>query len=212
MSLQEALTILELTKGADRSEIRHAYARLGKIYHVETHPEEFARLREAYQTALAAVKGQETYAWDFEERGSEKQDSGKQDSEKQDSDKNVNTFRENPDNPLGENSKIPAKPENILSGTLMQTADTPPEPDLIDFLLGTDFSIENCSELTQLLYYRCRYDEISLEMNSVLLRITNLEQGIADDAQMQTSLESVAALSDHQKFLGVRWGEWKSLD
>lgn len=54
MTRQEAFRILELPDGTDRSQIRNAYSEKVKIYHVETHPEEFARLHEAYKTALRA--------------------------------------------------------------------------------------------------------------------------------------------------------------
>lgn len=56
MLLQEAFKILNLNGGASRTEIRHAYAALSKIYHVETHPEEFARLHEAYKLALSTAE------------------------------------------------------------------------------------------------------------------------------------------------------------
>ena len=55
MLLEEAYKILELPEGANRAKIRHAYANLSKLYHVETHPEEFARLHEAYKLALSAA-------------------------------------------------------------------------------------------------------------------------------------------------------------
>ncbi len=57
MLLEEAYKILELPEGANRAKIRHAYANLSKLYHVETHPEEFARLHEAYKLALSAAAG-----------------------------------------------------------------------------------------------------------------------------------------------------------
>lgn len=50
MTKKDALNILDLPENADRSQIRHAYSEKSKIYHVETHPEEFKRLHEAYKT------------------------------------------------------------------------------------------------------------------------------------------------------------------
>jgi len=43
---------LGLPEGADKAQIRHAYSERTKIYHVETQPEEFGKLHEAYKTAL----------------------------------------------------------------------------------------------------------------------------------------------------------------
>ena len=53
MTKKDALNLLDLPENADRAQIRHAYSEKSKIYHVETHPEEFNRLHEAYKTALA---------------------------------------------------------------------------------------------------------------------------------------------------------------
>lgn len=52
MTRWDAFKILGLSDNADKSQIRHAYSEKVKIYHVETHPEEFARLHEAYKTAM----------------------------------------------------------------------------------------------------------------------------------------------------------------
>ena len=51
--------ILQIDRGADRGEIKRAYARLSKEIHPEERPEEFQRLYEAYHKALQYVSSRE---------------------------------------------------------------------------------------------------------------------------------------------------------
>ncbi len=191
MLLQEAFQILELAEGAGRAQIRHAYARLSKIYHVETHPEEFARLHEAYKLALSAA----------EKPGSATGEEGEGTSGRfvSPAKEQVRSRLDLSGTDTGSNAR------SQLSGGKDTTND------ILDRILGTNFSIENCSELTQLLCYRCRYDEISPEINAILSRITNAEQGITDDAHLQICAETIATLPNNTKFLGIAWGTWKTL-
>lgn len=241
----EALKILELTEGASRTEIRHAYARLSKIYHVETHPEEFSRLHEAYKVALAAAgkAGAETQnqispdtskrptSWDRQDTDAdssrpetgqdadashpgEEQDKGR-DSSRPETGQNADASHPGAGQDKGRDSSRPETGQDADASHPGAKRDTSTEPlsgDILDRLLGTNFSIQNCSKLIQLLYYRCRYDEISPEINAVLLRITNAERGITDDAHFRNIHETVASLPDYRNFLGTPWKTWKKLD
>ena len=157
MLLEEAYKILELPEGANRAKIRHAYANLSKLYHVETHPEEFARLHEAYKLALSAAG------------------TGAQVSQKE----NFKAEKTYLTSPFSEEE------ENISNSFSKKTLKSQDETNnFIDDLINTSFSIQSCHDLIQLIYYRCRYDEISLETDAALLRITNAEQNIADELQI----------------------------
>lgn len=179
MQPKEAFKILGLAEGADRTEIRHAYADFSKTCHVETDPEGFSRLHEAYKTALAAA-------------GSTKP--GQQE--------------------LVFHPVLPEAENNIETKPFPK--DAPPAKtqvdNFLDRLLGRGFSIQNCSPLTQLLYYRCRYDEMSSDLDAVLLRITNAEQGIMDDASLQNTSETANLPPDGRKFMGIPWKKWKTLN
>ncbi len=158
MLLEEAYKILELPEGANRAKIRHAYANLSKLYHVETHPEEFARLHEAYKLALSAAAGTGAQVSQEEDFKAEKTYLTSPFSEEEE---NISNFF----------SEKTLKPQN-------ETVN------FIDDLIDTKFSIQSCYDLIQLIYYRCRYDEISPETDAALLRITNAEQDIADELQI----------------------------
>lgn len=192
MLVQEAFKILNLDGGASRAEIRHAYADLSRIYHVETHPEEFARLHEAYTLALSAAG-----------RGAAQL--------------SKENLQASADTILHEETK---------NGSVSDLSETkkfyPPTPEqgeekkeeekfssFLDDLLGLNFSIQDCSEIIQLLYYRCRYDEISLETESMLLRITNAEQGIIDDFEIN---REILSLTEEKNFLKIPWKTWKILN
>ena len=158
MLLEEAYKILELPEGANRAKIRHAYANLSKLYHVETHPEEFARLHEAYKLALSAAAG-----------------TGAQVSQEEDF-KAEKTYLTSP---------FSEEEENISNSFSKKTLKPQDETvNFIDDLINTKFSIQSYHDLIQLIYYRCRYDEISPETDAALLRITNAEQDIADELQI----------------------------
>ena len=158
MLLEEAYKILELPEGANRAKIRHAYANLSKLYHVETHPEEFARLHEAYKLALSAAAG-----------------TGAQVSQEEDF-KAEKTYLTSPFSEEEENIS------NFFSEKTLKPQDE--TVNFIDDLINTKFSIQSYHDLIQLIYYRCRYDEISPETDAALLRITNAEQDIADELQI----------------------------
>lgn len=235
--MQNAFQILGLAEGAGRAEIRRAYAKLSKIYHVETDPENFSRLHAAYKTALAAAGTGNAEAADTENpnrsetsASSVRGDLGTAPAQSMvkrsgasmpsGAEKGIgtNSASSEPENDTAADSSF-SKPQKNTDTNLSfpdqeKSTDTNASTTgaLLDQLLGTDFSVQNCSDLTQLLYYRCRYDEISPEMNAVLLRITNTEQGITDQAQLQTSSEIMDFVPDDRKFLGIPWGSWKTLD
>lgn len=48
--------ILQIERTTDKKVIRHAYAELAKIYHMETHPKEFEQIKEAYNEAMEYAK------------------------------------------------------------------------------------------------------------------------------------------------------------
>ena len=50
-------TILGIKPTQNKKEIKKAYAKMAKVYHPETHPEQFEQLQEAYQKALEYAKG-----------------------------------------------------------------------------------------------------------------------------------------------------------
>ena len=52
--------ILQVEETCDKSVIRKAYAERAKEYNPEEHPEEFLRIREAYEKALAHARGADT--------------------------------------------------------------------------------------------------------------------------------------------------------
>lgn len=206
MGLQEALKILGLTDGASRAEIRHAYADLSKTYHVETHPEEFSRLHEAYQTALAAAGRTGWGQQDADANPFPKTGKG---TDATDSRTKTEKKASTGDFCSVEAGNAGAAGSDTETG---KKAGTTPADALLDRLLGKGFSIQSCSEPTQLLYYRCRYDETSSGIDALLLRITNAEQGITDEARLHTTPETAPLPPNGRKFLGIRWKNWKTLD
>lgn len=50
-------TIIGIEATQNKKEIKKAYAKMAKVYHPETHPEQFEKLQEAYQKALEYAKG-----------------------------------------------------------------------------------------------------------------------------------------------------------
>ncbi len=59
--------ILGLERNAERADVRRAYSGLIKRFRPETHPQHFQRIREAFETVLAAVeaRGQATVTADL---------------------------------------------------------------------------------------------------------------------------------------------------
>lgn len=45
-------TILGIEPTQNKKEIKKAYAKMAKVYHPETHPEQFEQLQEAYQKSF----------------------------------------------------------------------------------------------------------------------------------------------------------------
>lgn len=224
MLLQEAFKILNLNGGASRTEIRHAYAALSKIYHVETHPEEFARLHEAYKLALSTAENgtaqlsKENLQTSKENLQVSMENLQISKENLQTSTKNLQTsaqpiFHEETKNrPVSDLSET----KKLYPSTLDQWEEKKKEENssnsltcFLDDLLGRNFSIQDCSEIIQLIYYRCRYDEISLETESMLLRITNAEKGIIDDFEINREIFS---LSEEKNFLKIPWKTWKILN
>lgn len=246
--MQNAFEILGLTEGASRAEIRHAYAELSKRYHVETDPEAFSTLHEAYKTALAAAGRRNAGMGDNEKHDkssrsapSVREDFGtgfarsqaKNDGHSMTSGtkNNVDTASHSSETetdtgtnhssgtknaavhplPPSETQNTPHSTSSEKASATSATASASPDA-LLDRLLGVGFSIENCSDLTQLLHYRCRYEEISPEIRAVLLRIPDMEQGISDEAHLHTIPEAALLPPDHRDFLGVPWARWKALN
>mgnify|MGYP001041373334 CR=1 FL=1 len=196
MLLQEAFKILNLNKEASRAEIRHAYANLSRIYHVETHPEEFSRLHEAYKLALSAGENKSAQL-------------SKEDLQTSAQLIFPEETKNRPVSDLSETRKIHPPTPNHGESKKEEENFSNSFTSFLDDLLGLNFSIQNCCEPIQLLYYQCRYDEISLETDSMPLRITNAEQGIIDDFEINMEILS---LSEKKKFLKIPWSTWKILD
>lgn len=55
---------LGIYSDADEKEIKQAYAKLVKQFRPDTHPIEFAEIREAYEIALQQLKWSKNYVWD----------------------------------------------------------------------------------------------------------------------------------------------------
>lgn len=49
-------TILGIEPTQNKKEIKKAYAKMAKVYHPETHPEQFEQLQEAYQKLWNTLK------------------------------------------------------------------------------------------------------------------------------------------------------------
>ncbi len=177
MTPQEAFRILDLPYGADKSQIRHAYSEKVKIYHVETHPEEFARLHEAYRTALKTSSGtarshlgntdffsrQHTHFQPDPAHRDEPFPTGDNPSDEPFSLEDVHS--DEPRSPENDFSNEPLFPENDFSDEPLfpknATADTPPSSpyeDILNSLVEENpFSITHCLELTRLIYYKYKY-------------------------------------------------------
>lgn len=135
MTKKDALNILDLPENADRAQIRHAYSEKSKIYHVETHPEEFKRLHEAYKTALAQT------------------------------DRSGNTVLTRTIPPTDtDNAVLINYTAGTAYGTAAAAKEPPAEPemshnDILDTLIQDSFSISRCPDITRLIYHKCRYEE-----------------------------------------------------
>lgn len=229
MTLQEAFQFLNLTLDANRAEIRHTYSELSKIYHVETHPEEFSRLHEAYKLALAQAakphteqnsisenqKSQEKNSSDTDKTSEEhlaEQDSLKQQTKIQQiltlKNFSSDTDKTSEDH-LAEQDSLKQQTETDQIYTQKKNSSC---SEILDQLFQDNFDINNYGELTQLLYYKCRYDEISSDLSAVLLRITNAEKGFINDPFHPEELDQPFPIPNSKPFFSVPWSTWKCLN
>ncbi len=73
--------VLRIEKTKDKKVIRHAYAELVKIYHMETHPKEFEQIKEAYGQAMEYADSEEIFSEDiFKNNGTAAEDNQIQDN------------------------------------------------------------------------------------------------------------------------------------
>ena len=56
MNVDTARDVLGLAADADEKTVRRAYAKLAKTYRPDTHPDEFYKIRKAYDTLLNALR------------------------------------------------------------------------------------------------------------------------------------------------------------
>lgn len=63
--------VLELDRGANAEDVRRAYLRLVRVHTPEAHPEEFKRVRAAYETLRSPLRRAELAVLAFDERVSE---------------------------------------------------------------------------------------------------------------------------------------------
>lgn len=186
MTLQEAFRILNLPEHADRAQIRRAYSEQSKIYHVETQPEEFSRLHEAYKTALAQA------------------DSTKKDFAAESSSHAAGIFQVQPHSKLSEDNGT-ADTEKTPDSSAF------PYDDILNQLTHGDSAICSSHELIQLMYYKCRYEEAAPEEAEVQ-SIGNTD--IKDDTDIFAHMAASRpeALSNEHLFFETPWSIWKTLD
>lgn len=203
MLSQEAFEILGISQDADRQKIRHAYAEKSKMYHVETHPEEFARLREAYETVLSQANS----SVPFSSSSPFQQTPIKQ---------TYQTFQPE------DNSSPPASgtEENTTlydvsdshaddAGAGQKEIDTP-YAEALEALFSDDLNINNFQELTQLIYHKCRCGEdfhtsgaiaLSTKDSNIKQEPIHIESILWENRPFDTTL-----------FLGSPWQQWKCMD
>lgn len=197
MTLQEAFEILKLPKHADRAQIRHAYSEQSKLYHVETHPEEFGRLHEAYKTALAHISKPETVfsaeTSSFEEAVPHR----------------VSPVSRAFDLSLAMHSKTQQPMQENEEETPVKASSS--YDDILNQLVYGNTSIHQAHELIQLMYYKCRYEEASPEETDVR-SIGNAEIKDDNDIFARMEIGRPEALADGQLFFKTPWSIWKTLD
>ena len=187
MTRWEAFRILELPDNADKSQIRHTYSEKVKLYHVETHPEEFTRLHEAYKTALKAVSNS---ARNYVENADL---FSRQDMHFQHNPVHLDGGFPTEDIFSNESSSTEdvlsnesLSPEDVLSDTQTQAPRSPYE-DILDSLVEEKpFSVNHCQELTQLIFHKYKYLESSAPA-----------ENFPDDDRM---------------FFQIPWRDWKDLE
>lgn len=196
MTKQEALSILGLSGDANRSQIRHAYSEKSKIYHVETHPEEFHRLHEAYKTALSGVsKSLDAAAATIQHTTADT--------------KNIDTK-----NTMSFSSVHRQTPKDDIDKDNIDietpASSVPAYEKLLDQLVEEDVSIQNHQELIQLIYYKCRYDE-STARDAEKRSLMDKKSNNSDDLFIHQTCLQNDSLEDNHLFLGTLWSDWKTL-
>ena len=194
MTRKEALKILDLPDNANKSQIRHAYSEKSKIYHAETHPEEFRRLHEAYKTALAQP------------------------------DKNVHTFPTQTIFSADTDSTAFQNPAADITRHTAPTATAKepdsrtaiPHNDILDTLVHSRFSVSHCLDITQLIYHKCRTEKAALaNANAVALanadEVTLINTGaIVGGILTGKGIVWQDPPADERLFFKVPWSVWKA--
>ena len=183
MTRNQALEILNLPQDAGRAEIRGAYSKLCKIYHVETHPEEFQQIHQAYKIALATPAGEGCVTPFFtmmEETQTDQLFFGGEDA----------ITRENF---TGESSTVAE--EEIIEREFKEPMETSPYDDLLDSLLGNTLNPGDYQELTQLIYYKY--------YNDLVLNADSSEDPLPDFLPTEPAEERL--------FFDVPWRDWKQI-
>lgn len=175
MTRKEALKILNLPDHADRAQIRHAYSELSKSCHVETHPEEFNRLHEAYKTALAQA-GKFNFIPDTDTAVSPETS-----------------------HKTSHNAAITHGKEASLHEP--SSIDGTPYDEILDMLVHGKFAVSQCLEITQLIYHKYRYDEMSMAGTGTFGSIITKRGIVWKDAP-----------ADERLFFGIPWNVWKTLE
>ena len=184
MTKKDALKLLDLPDNADRAQIRHAYSEKSKIYHAETHPEEFNRLHEAYKTALAQT---DRSVYTVLTQPLPPTDTGSADFKDHIAGTGYRTAaaaKEPPAEPT--ESEEPCMPHN----------------DILEALIHDSFSISSCLDITRLIYHKCSYEgallaDTGAAFGGVLAKKTALWQDSPADGQL---------------FFGIPWRVWKAQD
>ena len=184
MTKKDALNLLDLPENADRAQIRHAYSEKSKIYHVETHPEEFNRLHEAYKTALAQT-GRSAYTVPAQPLPPTDTDSTDF----------INHTAGTGHGTAAAAKEPPAKPEDPEISEI-------PHNDILDTLIHGSFSISRCLDITRLLYQKCRYEEalrtdMGASFGGILIKKETIWQNYPADGQL---------------FFEIPWTIWKAQD
>lgn len=186
MTREEAFSILDIPAHADRARIRQAYSEKSRSCHVETHPEEFNRLHRAYKIALSHAR-RTASAEPGPARGIPLHHT---DDTEQTA---AGTGQPSPPEPHG--GLLDAPVHKALHNGL---PDASVHDDLLDALVHDSFSIDQCLDITQLIYHKYRYDE-SVLADAAFDRVIT-KKGIAwQDAP-----------ADERIFCSIPWKIWKA--
>lgn len=203
MTRQEAFQILELPEDADRAQIRHAYSAKSKGCHVETQPEAFGRLHEAYKTALINVQSPVSEREKLWRQATDARENIQADlfpPQKVQGGTEALRQEESRRKEASQNEK-----PTEMAGQQVDDLDA-----LLQETLGGDFSIRKCQEITRLIYHKCRYEDAKERHpeKSSLAR-----DGILwpDEDFGRTDIPWEDRPLDNTLFFHVPWKKWKKL-